>query len=84
MINGLRPRKSSYPKRRDRSVTLEKGPRNIVAIFHNTQQRLNAETTLRDGARKGSFSASGWMLMIDRLDQIISILTKINNKVVDR
>jgi hypothetical protein len=43
-------------------------------MFQNTQQRLNAETTLREGSFKGSFHATGYALIVDRLDQIIMIL----------
>jgi hypothetical protein len=39
-------------------------------IFRNQAERREAETVLRDGAKKGSFTASGYALIVDRLDQV--------------
>jgi hypothetical protein len=48
----------------------------VASMFKSPQQRLNAEETLREGSYKGSYTASGYMLLIDRLDQVIEILNR--------
>jgi hypothetical protein len=45
-----------------------------MAMFYNPSERLNAEVTLRQGAHKGSYTANGYALIVDRLDQILAIL----------
>jgi hypothetical protein len=54
-----------------------------MALYDTPRQRAHVERTLREGAYKGSFTAAGYALIVDRLDQILAILTKLDKAADD-
>jgi hypothetical protein len=55
-----------------------------VSYFKSPKERAEAERVLRDGTIKGSFTAAGYALIVDRLDSLIQIAGRLERNLEGR